>query len=219
MIDEPEKQTKAVIIDYGSGNLKSVFNAFKLASYGDVSVTHDFCDLSLSSHIILPGVGSFADCMKGLVSLPGMIETLQDEVIKNKKPFLGICVGMQLMASLGKENGTTKGLDWICGEVEKIIPKDPMLKIPHMGWNTVNFNNESHPIWKKFTSGCHAYFVHSYQFIPTNKDVILATTEYGENITAVVGSDNIIGTQFHPEKSQSFGQSFIKEFLMWDGNT
>ena len=124
MIGEPEKQAKSVIVDYGSGNLKSVFNAFKHASSGDVSVTHDFRDLSLSSHIILPGVGSFADCMKGLVSLPGVIETLQDEVIKNKKPFLGICVGMRLMASLGKENGTTKGLGWISGEVEKITPKD-----------------------------------------------------------------------------------------------
>ncbi len=219
MFDELEKKTKAVIIDYGSGNLKSVFNAFKLAGFGDVKVTRDFNDLLLSTHIILPGVGSFSDCMNGLVALPGMIEALQDAVIKKKKPFLGICVGMQLMASYGKENGTTKGLDWISGVVVKITPKDPVLKIPHMGWNNINFNKKLHPIWKKFTLGPHAYFVHSYQFIPTNKDAVLATTDYGENITAVVGVENIIGTQFHPEKSQKFGQSFIKEFLMWDGKT
>ena len=219
MIDEPEKKTKAVIIDYGSGNLKSVFNAFKFVGSGDVNVTKDPRDLLSSSHIILPGVGSFSDCMNGLASLPGMIEALHDEVIKNKKPFLGICVGMQLMASLGKENGRTKGLDWISGEVVKITPKGPMLKIPHMGWNAISFNSKTHPIWKKFTSGAHAYFVHSYQFMPTNKNVILATTDYGEKITAVVGSENIIGTQFHPEKSQKFGQGFIKEFLMWDGKT
>ena len=219
MISKLEKKTKSIIIDYGSGNLKSVLNAFKTAGSGGVIVSQDPRELSLSSHIILPGVGSFSDCMDGLVSLPGMIEALQAEVINNKKPFLGICVGMQLLASFGKENGTTAGLDWISGEVVKIKTSDPALKIPHMGWNSISFNNKAHPICKKFISGTHAYFVHSYQFMPMNKDSILATTEYGENIIAVVGNDNIIGTQFHPEKSQKFGLDFIKEFLMWDGNT
>ncbi len=208
---------KTIIIDYGSGNLRSVAKAFEHASVEDVQVTNNPAELATASHIVLPGVGAFADCKAGLAALPGMIDALNEQVIEQKKPFLGICVGMQLMASLGKEHGETAGLDWIAGEVIEIKPSDKSLKIPHMGWNALEFKPGVHPVLKGFETGTHAYFVHSYYFAAANADQVLANVEYGGTVTAVVGRDNMIGTQFHPEKSQHFVLAFIENFLNWDG--
>jgi imidazole glycerol-phosphate synthase subunit HisH len=209
---------KTVIIDYGSGNLRSVAKAFEHASVENVLVTNDPAELSSASHIVLPGVGAFADCKLGLQALPGMIEALNTQVIENKKPFLGICVGMQLMATLGREHGETAGFDWITGEVVEIAPSDATLKIPHMGWNALNFDPKAHPVLSGFEAGTHAYFVHSYYFAAANPDTVLARVDYGGPVTAMIGRDNIIGTQFHPEKSQHFGLAFIENFLKWSGS-
>jgi imidazole glycerol-phosphate synthase subunit HisH len=209
---------KTVIIDYGSGNLRSVAKAFEHASVEDVLVTNDPAELVSASHIVLPGVGAFADCKMGLQALPGMIEALNTQVIENKKPFLGICVGMQLMATLGREHGETAGFDWIAGEVVEIAPGDATLKIPHMGWNALNFDPKAHPVLNGFEAGIHAYFVHSYYFATANADNVLASVDYGGPVTAMIGRDNIIGTQFHPEKSQQFGLAFIENFLKWSGS-
>ncbi len=213
---------KTVIIDYGSGNLRSVAKAFEHASVEEVLVTNEPAELENASHIVLPGVGAFADCKAGLLALPGMIDALTTEVIEQKKPFLGICVGMQLMATLGREHGETAGFDWIAGEVVEIRPDDSSsdvrLKIPHMGWNALNFKENAHPVLHGFKPGVHAYFVHSYHFAAANPAHVLASVDYGGPVTAMIGRDNIIGTQFHPEKSQHFGLAFIENFLKWPGN-
>ena len=205
---------KIALIDYGSGNLQSAYKALELAgSYkkSKIFLTSKSKDLLKIDKIVLPGVGTFADCMKGLKSLPGMIDTLNEIVLQKKKPFLGICVGMQLLASEGKEKGNHKGLGWIAGKVIK-IKKNKKKKVPHMGWNTVKVISK-HPILKK--KEFESYFVHSYNFICRDKKNILATCDYQQNITAIIGKENIIGTQFHPEKSQKAGLEILKNFICW----
>ena len=207
---------KIALIDYGSGNLQSAYKALELSSKfnkkNKVFIATKSKDLLQADKIVLPGVGTFSDCMKGIKSISGMIDTLNKEVLIRKKPFLGICVGMQLLATEGKEKGNHKGLNWIKGKVIKIKKKNK-IKIPHMGWNTVK-TIINHPVIKrkKFDS----YFVHSYNFICKNKKNILAVCDYKQNITAVVGSENIIGTQFHPEKSQKIGLEILKNFINWN---
>jgi glutamine amidotransferase len=213
--------SKTVIIDYGSGNLRSVAKAFEHAkkniSVEEVVVTNDPAELSSASHIVLPGVGAFADCKAGLEAVPGMIEALDEQVTQNKKPFLGICVGMQLMATRGLEHGETAGFDWIAGEVVEIKPSDASLKIPHMGWNALDFKSNAHPVLAGFEAGVHAYFVHSYYFAATSSENVLVSVDYGGSVTAMIAQGNMIGTQFHPEKSQHFGLAFIENFLKWPG--
>ncbi len=207
-----------VIVDYGSGNIRSVLKAFEHVNGNEgVLSTNNPADLKDASHIVLPGVGSFADCKSGLLACPGLLEELIEQVIEKRKPFLGICVGMQLMATLGKEHGETRGFNWIPGQIVKIVRDDINVKIPHMGWNELHFNKINHPVLRGLKEGAHAYFVHSYYFENMNSEHVLASVEYGGRITAIVGKDNLIGTQFHPEKSQKFGLDFIKNFLKWDG--
>jgi imidazole glycerol-phosphate synthase subunit HisH len=209
----------AAIVDYGSGNLRSVAKAFERAALGSapkakVMVTSDPKDLASASHIILPGVGAFADCRRGLLGVDGMDEALEDAIINRGRPFLGICVGMQLLADVGREHGDYQGLGWIPGEVRALEPKDKALKIPHMGWNDLAFNGV-HPVLEGLDEGLHTYFVHSYQFVCAKAEHCLATVDYGGSVAAVVGRDNILGTQFHPEKSQAVGLKLIKNFLNW----
>jgi len=208
-----------VIIDYGSGNLRSAEKATAWAAEnlggGQVRVSNDPAVLAAASHIILPGVGAFRDCRLGLDAVAGMVDALNGEVIGRAKPFLGICVGMQLLASVGREHGETPGLGWIPGQVAAIEPVDRALKIPHMGWNSLDFNPTSHPVLEDLTPGDHAYFVHSYGFRTGDSKDQLARVDYGGPLTAIVGRGNIIGTQFHPEKSQRFGLAFLSAFLKW----
>ena len=205
---------KIALIDYGSGNLQSAYKALELVSNckNKIFITSNSKDLLKADKIILPGVGAFADCIKGLKSISGMIDVLNEVVLEKKKPFLGICIGMQLLATKGKEKGDHDGLGWIKGKVIK-IKKSKKIKIPHMGWNTVKVISK-HPILKrkKFES----YFVHSYNFICKNKKNIIATCDYEQKITAIVGKENIIGTQFHPEKSQKIGLEILKNFVSWN---
>ena len=205
---------KIALIDYGSGNLQSAYKALELVSNckNKIFITSNSKDLLKADKIILPGVGAFADCIKGLKSISGMIDVLNEVVLEKKKPFLGICIGMQLLATKGKEKGDHDGLGWIKGKVIK-IKKNKKIKIPHMGWNTVKVISK-HPILKrkKFES----YFVHSYNFICKNKKNIIATCDYQQKITAIVGKENIIGTQFHPEKSQKIGLEILKNFVSWN---
>ncbi|MGH6989208.1 MAG: imidazole glycerol phosphate synthase subunit HisH [Stellaceae bacterium] len=210
---------KVAIVDYGSGNLRSASKAFLRAardqgSDAEIVVTGDADRVRAADRIILPGVGAFADCKRGLAVLPGMIETLEDEVIRRGKPFLGICVGMQLMATRGLEFETVNGLGWIQGDVVKLEPADPTLKIPHMGWNQLEIQTP-HPVLAGIRSGAHAYFVHSYQLVAAEPRHLLATVDYGGPVTAMVGRDNLVGTQFHPEKSQETGLRLIANFLAW----
>ncbi len=210
------------IIDYGSGNLHSAAKAFEraarsLESPEAVVVTRDPDAVFRADRIVLPGVGAFADCRKGLDALDGMIEAMTEAVRVKARPFFGICVGMQLMATRGKENVTTDGLDWIGGDVEKIAPRDEGLKIPHMGWNTLDVVRD-HPVLEKLPlgpKGRHAYFVHSYHLNAADEADVLARADYGGPVTAMVGKDTAIGTQFHPEKSQRFGLALIANFLKW----
>mgnify|MGYP002525616685 FL=1 len=210
-----KKKVKTALIDYGSGNLQSAYKALEFAGNyrkkNKIFITSKSKDLLDADKIVLPGVGTFSDCMNGLKSLPGMIDILNEIVLQRKKPFLGICVGMQLLAIEGKEKGNHKGLGWIKGKVVK-IKKNKKIKIPHMGWNTVKIISK-HPILKrkKFES----YFVHSYNFICQDKKNVLATCDYQQSITAIVGKENIIGTQFHPEKSQKVGLEILKNFIRW----
>ena len=208
---------KVALIDYGSGNLRSAAKAFERAagSEGTVIVTADARDLANATHIVLPGVGAFRDCRDGVVAIPGMMEALTRTVIEDKKPFLGICVGMQLMASVGREHGDTPGFGWIPGEVARLTPSDPGLKIPHMGWNDLSFARESHPVLKSLSPGDYAYFVHSYALRAESTSHVLATVDYAGAVSAIVGRDNLLGTQFHPEKSQRVGAAFISGFLKW----
>jgi glutamine amidotransferase len=210
------------IIDYGSGNLHSAAKAFERAARGmevpeKVIVTRDPETVFRADRIVLPGVGAFADCRKGLDSLDGMVEAMTEAVRDKARPFLGICVGMQLMATRGKEHVTSDGLNWIAGDVEKIVPDDENLKIPHMGWNTLDVIAD-HPVLERLPlgpKGLHAYFVHSYHFNAVNDRDVLARASYGGPVTAIVGRDTMIGTQFHPEKSQRFGLALISNFLKW----
>ena len=210
------------IIDYGSGNLHSAAKAFERAAREEgvdvtVAVTSDPDAVSRADRIVLPGVGAFADCRRGLDAVPGMVDALTDAVRNRGRPFLGICVGMQLMATRGLEYETTMGLDWIRGDVKPIRPDDPTLKIPHMGWNTLEARRD-HPILEAIETGpdgLHAYFVHSYALQPSDPADVLAVTAYGGPITAIVAKDNMAGTQFHPEKSQSLGLRLIGNFLRW----
>lgn len=206
---------RIVIIDYGSGNLRSAAKAFEaVAEDASVIVSAEAQDLDRASHIVLPGQGAFGDCMAGLSALPGMIETLKENVLRKGKPFFGICVGMQLLADRGLEHGDHKGLGWIGGEVVRMSPADSALKIPHMGWNTLSHVN--HPLFAGLEDGAHVYFVHSYHFAAKHSADVLAQTEYGGKIAAAVGCDNIAGVQFHPEKSQEAGLRIIKNFVHWN---
>jgi len=207
------------IIDYGSGNLRSAAKAFERAAAENalaqrILVTSDPKIVADASHIVLPGVGAFGDCRAGLYGVPGMVDALQREVIERGKPFIGICVGMQLMATRGVEHGVYPGLDWIAGDVTRIEPADKALKIPHMGWNVLE-NVAQHPVTAGITDGMHAYFVHSFAITPRDPKAVLAQTDYGGKIAAMVGRDNMVGTQFHPEKSQETGLRLIANFLRW----
>jgi len=210
------------IVDYGSGNLHSAAKAFERAARESgqgqpVVVTGDPDTVLRADRIVLPGVGAFADCRRGLDEIPGMIDALEHTVYKNGKPFFGICVGMQLMAERGREYRITPGLGWIAGEVDRITPSDPNLKIPHMGWNTLNMLTD-HPVADGIPlgpDGLHAYFVHSYQLITARDADLIAQADYGGPVTAIVGRDNMVGTQFHPEKSQRLGLALIANFLKW----
>jgi len=211
------------IVDYGSGNLRSAAKAFERAAreagtHERVVVTANPSEVAEAQRIVLPGVGAFADCRAGLYGVPGMVDVLQHEVIERGKPFLGICVGMQLMATRGVEYGIHAGLDWIAGDVVRIEPKGATgkehLKIPHMGWNEL-FELKPHPLLEGLKARDHVYFVHSFQLKTARPETLLATTEYGGTVTAVVGRDNLAGTQFHPEKSQATGLRLIANFLRW----
>lgn len=201
------------VIDYQSGNLRSAAKALERVG-GDVRVTAAPADLRAASHIVLPGVGAFADCRRGLASVPGLVEALRDEVLHRGKPFLGICVGMQLLATTGLEHGETEGLGWLPGVVGPLRPTNPALKIPHMGWNTLD-DLAPHPVLRGIAAGSHVYFVHSYHLTADTPQQVLATTDYGGRVTAAAGRDNIIGTQFHPEKSQAVGLRLLQNFLEW----
>ncbi|CAO3355957.1 imidazole glycerol phosphate synthase subunit HisH [Azospirillum palustre] len=207
------------LIDYGSGNLRSAAKAIeRAAGEADASytvlVTSDADAVRRADRVVLPGVGAFADCKRGLSEVPGMLEALEEVVHRRGRPFLGICVGMQLMAERGREYGVTEGLGWIPGEVVKLEPADPALKIPHMGWNELNIRHP-HPVLAGLPEGSHAYFVHSYQFKLADPDTLIASADYGGPFAAVVGRDNLVGTQFHPEKSQATGLALIANFLRW----
>jgi imidazole glycerol-phosphate synthase subunit HisH len=214
--------TKTVIIDYGSGNLHSAAKAFERAAHDNkikaqIIVSNKPEDLEKAERIVLPGVGAFKDCRNGLMAIEGMRAALQDQVIVKGKPFLGICVGMQLMATRGVEHEVTPGLGWIAGDVVPITPADKNLKIPHMGWNTIRPEGQ-HALLDGILlgdEGLHAYFVHSYHLKPTLPEDLIATADYGSEVTAMAGYDNIVGTQFHPEKSQALGLALIANFLRW----
>jgi glutamine amidotransferase len=209
------------IVDYGSGNLHSAHKAFERAAREAgldrvVKVTSDPEDVARAEHIVLPGVGAFADCRRGLDAVPGMVEALEDAVRRRGRPFLGICVGMQLMATRGLEYEVVAGLNWIGGDVAQ-IPEAPGLKIPHMGWNTLQVRRE-HPLLAGIATGdggLHAYFVHSFQLYPADPSDVVAVADYGGPVTAMVGRENVVGTQFHPEKSQKLGLALIANFLRW----
>jgi imidazole glycerol-phosphate synthase subunit HisH len=202
------------IVDYGSGNLRSAAKAFARVAGQAPNVTADPDAVARADHIVLPGVGAFADCMSGLRKVDGMVEALRDVVIGRGRPFLGICVGMQLMASRGVEFGTHPGLDWIAGEVVRLVPADPQLKVPHMGWNQLA-GSWSHPVLDGIKPGEHAYFVHSFHMVTAQPTHCVATVDHGGAVTAAVARDNLFGAQFHPEKSQSVGLRLIGNFLRW----
>ena len=207
------------IVDYGSGNLRSAAKAFERAAreagtHERVLVTSSPREVAEADRIVLPGVGAFADCRAGLYGVPGMVDTLRREVIERAKPFLGICVGMQLMATRGVEYGFHAGLDWIAGDVVRIEPGNDHLKIPHMGWNELR-ELKPHALLAGIAERDHAYFVHSFQLKASQPETMLAIVDYGGPVTAMVGRDNLAGTQFHPEKSQATGLRLIANFLRW----
>jgi len=210
------------IIDYGSGNLHSAAKAFERAARESghdqpIVVTSDADVVRRADRVVLPGVGAFADCRRGLDAVSGMVEALEETVRRNGRPFLGICVGMQLMAERGREYQVTPGLGWIAGEVDKITPADAALKIPHMGWNTLNAGRP-HPLTAGIPlgpPGLHAYFVHSYHVVVADPADLVAQADYGGPVTAMVARDSFAGTQFHPEKSQRLGLQLIANFLAW----
>ncbi|MCL4766112.1 MAG: imidazole glycerol phosphate synthase subunit HisH [Hyphomicrobiaceae bacterium] len=213
---------RVVIIDYGSGNLHSALKAFEraaleagVASQIEVSARPE--DVGAADRLVLPGVGSFADCKRGLDAVPGLRQSLEAAVAGRGRPFLGICVGMQLMARRGLEFCETPGLGWIDGDVKAVEPADPALKIPHMGWNVLDIVND-HPLLAGIRTGpqgLHAYFVHSFHLLARERNVLVAETDYGGPVTAIVAKGNVAGTQFHPEKSQALGLRLIANFLTW----
>ena len=210
------------IVDYGSGNLHSAQKAFERAAREcgrdqPIVVTRDPDAVRRADRVVLPGVGAFADCRRGLDAVAGMVEALDEAVRRKGRPFLGICVGMQLMAERGREYEVTPGLGWIAGDVDRIAPSDPGLKIPHMGWNTLS-EARHHPLLDGIAtgpSGLHAYFVHSYELKVADRQDLIAQADYGGPVTAIVGRDTMVGTQFHPEKSQRMGLALIANFLKW----
>jgi glutamine amidotransferase len=207
------------IIDYGSGNLRSAAKAFERAAAengipGRVLVSSRPEEVATAERVVLPGVGAFADCRRGLAGVPGMEDALCEVVTARGRPFLGICVGMQLMAERGREFETVEGLGWIPGEVVGIEPADPALKIPHMGWNEL-MPHSAHPVLDGLPSGTHVYFVHSFELRTADPRDLLAVSDYGGPVAAAVGRGNLFGTQFHPEKSQSAGLRLIANFLRW----
>jgi glutamine amidotransferase len=210
------------IVDYGSGNLHSAAKAFERAaresgSDQSIVVTNDPDKVRGADRVVLPGVGAFADCRRGLGAVAGMVEALNETVRQKGRPFLGICVGMQLMAERGREYEVVEGLGWIPGEVDRIMPSDASLKIPHMGWNTLN-ERKHHAVLDGIPlgpAGLHGYFVHSYHLNTSDTDCLVADADYGGAVTAIVARDNAVGTQFHPEKSQRLGLALIANFLKW----
>jgi imidazole glycerol-phosphate synthase subunit HisH len=209
----------AAIVDYGSGNLRSAAKACERAAAEaglatEIVVTSDPEIVAGADRVVLPGVGAFADCRRGLAAVDGLEAALNEAVIARGRPFLGICVGMQLLAERGREFETVEGLGWLRGEVVPIMPRDPALKVPHMGWNQLELRVR-HPVLEGLPQGTHAYFVHSYQLRLADPADLVAVTEYGETLTAAVGRDNLFGTQFHPEKSQAAGLRLIANFLKW----
>jgi glutamine amidotransferase len=210
------------IVDYGSGNLHSAAKAFERAAREEglaqpIVVTSDPEAVRRADRVVLPGVGAFADCRHGLDAVSGMVEALDESVRQRGRPFLGICVGMQLMAERGREYEVVEGLGWIPGEVDRITPADPNLKIPHMGWNTLN-ERRAHPLLEGIAvgpQGLHAYFVHSFHLNVAERSDVVAEADYGGAVTAIVGRDTMVGTQFHPEKSQRLGLKLIANFLKW----
>ena len=208
-----------VVVDYGSGNLRSAAKALERAAQAGGSgerilVSAHAEDVAAADRIVLPGVGAFGDCRNGIRALPGMEEALSEAVLKDGKPFLGICVGMQLLAERGLEHGSHAGFGWIGGEVVPLMPADPALKVPHMGWNDLRLHAQ-HPALATMGSEPYVYFVHSYHFRPAEPGRVLAETDYGGPVAAIVGRDNILGTQFHPEKSQTAGLALLAGFLEW----
>jgi glutamine amidotransferase len=210
---------KVAIVDCGSGNLRSAAKAFERAAAENqisakIEVTNAPDAIAAADRIVLPGVGAFADCRRGLAAVPGLDAALHEAVVVRARPFFGICVGMQLMAERGREFETTEGLGWIGGEVVAIEPRDPALKIPHMGWNELE-PRAVHPLLTGLGAGAHVYFVHSYHFCLAEPADLVAVTDYGGPLAAIIGRDNIAGTQFHPEKSQETGLRLIGNFLRW----
>lgn len=214
---------KVAVVDYGSGNLHSAHKALERAAReagldATIAVTADAGETRAADRIVLPGVGAFADCREGLRAVPGMLEALRDAVLERGRPFLGVCVGMQLLATRGLEHGETQGLDWIGGEVAALEPDDESLRIPHMGWNTLQPEGAVHPLLGGIPlgeNGLHAYFVHSYAFRPTEPQAVAASADYGGKFAAMIARDNIAGVQFHPEKSQALGLRLLANFLKW----
>lgn len=203
---------KAVIIDYGGGNVHSVLNAFTaIDDSKEIIISKNLSEIVSATHLILPGVGAFGDCMSGLKAVDGLIATLQEQVLVKKKSFLGICVGMQVLATVGNENGAHQGLGFIDGKVEKLTPKN--LKIPHMGWNELLIKNKNHPIFSGIKFGEHFYFANSYHFICDDENYVAAHVEYGSSLAAVVTKNNIFGVQFHPEKSGAAGLKLLRNFI------
>jgi len=213
---------RVAIIDYGSGNLRSAVKAFERAARetgiaAEIDLTDKADRVASADRIVLPGVGAYADCRRGLDAVPGMVEALRDAVESKARPFLGICVGMQLMSSRGLEKTITEGLGWIPGDVRLIEPSDPSLKIPQIGWNTLALNHK-HALFDGIPTGeagLHAYFVHSYHLAAERPETVIATTDYGGPVTAFVARDTMAGAQFHPEKSQALGLRLIGNFLKW----
>lgn len=210
------------LIDYGAGNLRSAEKALERALHetetpGAVQVTAEPDVIAKADHIVLPGDGAFAHCRNALVAVPGLAGALEEAVKRRARPFLGICVGMQLLASVGEEHGTHAGLGWISGRVVKLAPADPALKIPHMGWNTLSVNRP-HPVLAGVplgADGLHAYFLHSYHVIVDKAEDLVAVADYGAPVSAIVATDTIVGTQFHPEKSQGLGMAILRNFVRW----
>lgn len=212
---------KVAIVDYGSGNLRSAAKAFERAAReasisASIDVTGDVDVIARADRVVLPGVGAFRDCRDGLAGIDGMIEAISHAATVRQVPFFGICVGMQLMASVGREHGDTEGFGWIPGVVEPLAPNDPTLKIPHMGWNALQAPLAAHPVLQGIEAGAFVYFVHSFALAAEKAEHVLAKVDYGGPVTAMVGRDNIVGTQFHPEKSQAAGLTLIANFLKWE---
>lgn len=213
---------RVAVVDYGAGNLRSVAKALETVARDagrplQVIVTASADTIRVADRIVLPGVGAFGQCAAALRALPDMEAALRERVLEGRAPFLGVCVGMQLLARRGTEHGVHQGLGWIPGEVVRLAPADPLLKVPHMAWSPVRLTlpGLEHPALNGIADGGQAYFVHSFRFAPTDRANLYATTDYGGEVAAIVGRDNILGVQFHPEKSQAYGLAFLRAFLDW----